>query len=322
MGIEDKILRLLTQGYSPTEVIEQGFKKSTVYKVFSQLQQNPASTHKGAWYVEGIRLSKERFLPGEIITVRCRLRNNTPYDFYIANVGIKPEWMYDEWYPQELRALIKPNNSRPLTLTVPIPNDIPLGEYTYSFGVEGQFLGIGNVPQQSPYNMEWSEPAIFHVKHPNRFVKIFFSHSTQNLSLVYQIESFLDNYGYEVIIAENIQEPGVILREKFQRLIRESRFLLALLTHEGIRSKWVIDEVGYAQSINKPCLLLKERSVTMHGDLEWVEFSRDDSQEVINATVLRAINNMLQRTGGSTWIGLALIGLILLALGGESENDD
>jgi len=49
MGIEDDILRLLSQGYSPSDVIAQGFKKSTVYKVHSQFYQDPASTHKGAW---------------------------------------------------------------------------------------------------------------------------------------------------------------------------------------------------------------------------------------------------------------------------------
>jgi len=123
-----------------------------------------------------------------------------------------------------------------------------------------------------------------------------------------------------VVIAEDIREPGVVLKEKFQRLIRESKFLLALLTEEGVRSQWVQEEVDHARSISKPLLLLKERSVSIPSDLEWVEFSRTDSPEVLNATVLGAIQKMLQRTGGSPWIGLALVGLILLALGSENEN--
>lgn len=319
MGIEDDILRLLSQGYSPSDVITQGFKKSTVYKVYSQFYQDPTSTHKGAWYVEGIKPSKERYLPGEMITVSCRLRNLTAYDLYVANFGIQTEWMHQEWYPLEVRSLIKPKSSRPFRLTVPIPHDIALGEYSYTFGVEGQFLGSTNVPQQSPFNTEWSEPSVFHIKQPKKFVKIFFSHSTKNKSLAYQIEEVLDNYGYEVVIAEDIREPGVVLREKFQRLIRESKFLLALLTEEGVRSKWVQEEVDFARGISKPLLLLKESSVSIHSDLEWVEFSRTDSQEVLNATVLGAIQKMLQRTGGSPWIGLAIMGLILLALG-ENEN--
>lgn len=319
MGVEDDIRRLLTQGYSPSEIIAQGFKKSTVYKIHSELQFNSTSTYRGAWFIEGIRLSKERHLPGEIITVWFRIKNVTPYDLYVANIGIQPEWMHEEWYSQEIRHLLKPNNSRSITLTIPIPNDLPLGEYSYTFGIEGQSLGTPNPPQMSTSNIEWSEPKVFEIKHPKRFVKIFCSHSTQNMSLVYQIESFLDNYGYEVIIAEDIQEPSAVLREKFQRLIRESRFLLALLTHEGIRSNWVIEEVDYARSISRPCLLLKEKSVSMQSDIEWVEFSRDDPQEVTNVTVLRAIQNMLQQTGGSPWIGIALLGLILLALADKNE---
>lgn len=314
MGVEDEILRLLSQGASPLEVIGKGYKKSTVYKVYTQLQHNPTSTQRGAWYIEGIRLSKERYLPSETISVSCRLRNFTNHDLYVSKFGIQAEWMHHEWYPQEVRALIKPNNSRSFTLTVPIPNNLALGEYTYSFGVEGQFLGSSNIPQNSSFNTEWSEPNIFHIKQLKKYIKIFFSHSTKNKSLVYQIESLLDNYGYEVIIAEDIREPGVILTEKFQRLIRESRFLLALLTHEGIRSNWVIEEVNYAQSINKPLLLLKERSVEIQTDLEWVEFASNDSPEVLQVTVLNAIQNILQRTGGSPWVGLALMGLVLLAL--------
>jgi len=322
MGIEDEIFKLLTQGYSPTEIINQGYAKSTVYKVYSNLQHDPSSTYKGSWYFENIRLSKERYLPGETITIRCRLKNNTLYDFYIANIGIQPEWIHNKWYPLEIRALLKPNNYRSIALTVPIPNELPLGEYTYTFGVEGQFLGSSNSPHVTPYNIEWSEPLIFEVKHPKRYVKIFFSHSTQNISLVYQIASYLDNYGYEVIIAENIQEPGAVLREKFQRLIRESRFVLGLFTHEGVRSQWVQEEVQYARSIGKIVLPLKERSVSIQSDIEWVPFSKYDPPDVINRTVLGAVENILQRAGGFPWLGLGLLGLIVLALGSENGNEN
>jgi len=329
MGIEDEIANLLIQGFSPTEIIQQGYKKSTVYKVHATHQRDPSSTYRGNWSFENIRLSKERYMPSEVTTIWCHLKNNTPYDFYVANVGIQPEWLSgrtrypqnnSEWYPQEIRALLKPNNSKSITFSFPIPADLPLGDYTYTFGIEGQFMGTPTTSHISSFQIEWSEPSIIQVKHPKRGIKIFLSHSTKNLFLVRQIENFLDNFGYDVIIAEDIREPGVVLLEKFQRLIRESNLLLALLTSEGVNSTWVIEEVNYAQGINKPLLLFKEDSVPLESDLEWVEFSRYDHPDDIYRKVLESIQNIQKRTkGGGGLVVLGLLALFLLAVtSGES----
>jgi len=318
---EEEIARLLHQGLSPIDVIRQGYKKSTVYKVYSKRSRDPSSTHKGNWFFENVRSSKERYLPGDVITVWGSLKNNTPYDFYVAKVGIQPEWMKDQWYSQDVRDLLKPNSSKQISFTLPIPSDLPLGEYTYTFGIEGPFLGATAISNISPYPIEWSEPNFFEIKYQKRGVKIFISYSTMNKSLIYQIESFLDNYGYDVIIAEDRKEPGVLLLEKFQRLIRESHLVLALWTDEGARSKWVIEETNYAYGIGKPLLLLKEENTKLQSELEWIEFSRNDPPNEICRKVTDAVQNIQHRTGGiSPLIGLGLLGLFLLILGSSSDK--
>lgn len=261
-------------------------------------------------------------MPGDSIMVWGNLKNNTPVDFYIFYAGLQPEWMKDQWYSQEVRDLLKPNSSKQMSFTIPIPSDISLGEYTYNFAVEGQFLGSKNATYASSNNIEWSEPLFLEIKYPKRGVKIFLSHSTMNKSLVNQIGSFLDNYGYDVIIAEDLNEPGVILRDKFQRLIRESHLLVALFTDEAARSEWVIEETNYAYEIKKPLLLLKERNLNLKSNLEWVEFSRNDPPTEICRKAIGAIQNIQSRTNDniSPLIGLGLLGLFLLILGSSDQD--
>jgi len=322
MKTEDEIASLLVQGLSPADLVDRGYKKSTVYKVYAKRQRDPRATPKGSWSFENVKLSKERYMPGEVATIWSQLRNNTPYDFYVGWVGIQPEWMIGRWYPQEVRNLLKPNASMLVTLTVPIPTDLPLGEHVYTFGVEGQFMGQGGDRYGSLHQTEWSEPEILGVKYPAKGLKIFFSHSTENMPLVRQIETILDNYGYHVIIAEDVPEPGVILREKFQQKIRESNLVLTLMTHEGSRSQWVIEEANYARSIGKPLLPLKERNVGLESDIEWVEFSRDESAEQIGRKTLEAVANMQKRfEQASLWaaVALLLVPLIVLSLGSSKK---
>lgn len=279
------------------------------------MEQHSSSTYKENWYLENIRLSKKRCLPGESITITGRLINKMSSDLNIVKVWVQPGWLLNgKAYPFEIKGLLKPNGSKSIALRVTIPKDLPLGEYTCAFGVEGEFL-------REPYFSWMHTLKLFEIKHPKRHVKIFFSHSTQNMSLVYQIASYLDNYGYEVIIAEDIQEPGAVLREKFERLIKESRFVIALFTHEGVRSQWVKEEVEYARSLRRIVLPLKESSVSIQSDIEWVSFSKYDPPDVINKTVLDAVVNILKRAGGFPWLAALVVGFVVLSLISEDGDD-
>jgi hypothetical protein len=141
------------------------------------------------------------------------------------------------------------------------------------------------------------------------------------MALVARLRDSLDNDGIEVILAEEKLEPGVILEEKFQRLIRESGFVLALLTEDGARSTWVIKEVNYALQVGKPCILLKEESVTLETDREWVKFSKYDSHEVLSQKVKEAIEAVRNKISQPNIVGAVIaVGILAFVLGALAES--
>jgi hypothetical protein len=233
---------------------------------------------------------------------------------------MQPEWLRGQWHLNSERFLLRPGESKTVQIDLPVSQDVALGEYELRFGIEGQYLGQGGMSGYSA--IQWAEPFIMQVKHPRNGYKLFLSHSVKDMHLVRQIENQLDADGVEVLIAEDMSTPGAILDEKFCALIRDAHFFLALLTENGARSEWVTREINYADQINKPMLVLKEREAQV-GVLsrEWVEFSRYDSYQAILEKICVALNQLQQNPTGSVtsgsvhplvWAGLGLfLGAIL-----------
>jgi len=295
MGIEDEIRGLLLQGNLPRDLIQRGYKKSTTYKVYNSLTTKSVPISQSAWLVEGITFSKGRFLPEEIAQVSFELKNNSPADLYVYRTGIQPEWLYQKntWYPQELRILLAPGQRKKVGVSFPIP-DLALGEYEMIFGLEGQFLSPDLKFTPTVNSPLWTTPAIIEIKYPTS-CQVFISHSTQNLSSVRQLKEYLDNFGVFGVIAEDISEPGAILEEKFERMIKQSDYFLGLLTYEALQSERVIKEHNYAFGIQRPLILLKEEGVDVESPVEWISFSRYDPTEVLVARVFEAIEKIQQR---------------------------
>lgn len=320
VGAEDEIRTKLMQGYSPQQLVGEGYKKSTVYKISGLLKAQVLPVSRPDWVVENCRISEGRFLPGQSAPVGFTLRNTSPLDMYLVRIGVQAEWMQGTWIAQEVKDLLKSGAQRWFSLMLPIPSDVAMGEYEVSIGVEGQYLPSNQY--QSPQT-QWSEPLILSVKNPLRGVSIFLSHSTRDLALVRDLEKRLDNEGLEVRIAEDVSEPGVLLDEKFRQMIRESTILLALLTEEGARSDWVVKEVNYALEMGKPAILLKEESANIETKVEWVNFSRYDPPEAILSKIMSAISAVQSRTAINPFgaiIGLAILGLIVGSLSSTSKG--
>lgn len=202
--------------------------------------------------------------------------------------GLQPEWLVGEWYARENRFLLHSDSTRNSVINMPIPRDIPLGEYEIRWGLEAQFVGPGTTAPNT-IQTQWTEPFILEIKKLRTGYKVFISHSTTDMYLVRQLDCSLDNEGIEGVIAEDYKEPGRVLEEKFKAKIRESHFFVALLTSAGLRSDWVLLETNYALSINKPCILFKEKEVPASGSVEWVEFSHYDPPEAIIAKAQEAL---------------------------------
>jgi hypothetical protein len=307
MGIQDEIEEYLRQGYTPQQLIDMGHKKSTVYKVYSALKSYVMPTTRPEWVIENVMPWPLRCLPGQTLSMSFSFKNTSDQDIYLYRIGTHFEWMITpyEWFAQDVKDLVKPNQRHLFTFLVPVPRNIPLGEYEILFGIEAQSLPpTGNLDQSR--QTLWSEPLIFHVKHPITGIKVFISHSTEDTQIVRELEKRLDNYGIEPIIAEDIPEPGTVLEEKFKAKIRESNIFLALLTESSARSKWVIMETEYARSIQKPVIPLKERSLRVESPIEWIGFSRGENADAIFPRVMEAIRFNTRNQPGLSPIGIVL----------------
>ncbi len=314
MALEEDIRSNLLKGIMPQQLIQQGYKKSTVYKIHNEIRTHTTNTVKPNWSVENMTFNNRRYLPGEVVPVDFVFRNTSPLDIYLTRIGIQPEWLPDKWHAQEVKDLIKSGMQRRFSISVPIPNDLALNEYEFRFGIEGQYLPAA---QFQNVLTEWANPVILEVKRSLTGINIFFSHSTKDMILVRQLEAMLDKEGFGIMIGEDKFEPGARLDEKFQQMIRQSRMLIALLTEDGVNSEWVKKEVDYAIQIKKPTILLKDKSIKLKTDYEWIEFSKAESPNVTAELIKSAVVNIQKRNnddGLATAVGIGVVGLVLLAL--------
>lgn len=316
MGIEDEIRGLLSQGYTPQAILASyPHKKSTVYKVYRELSTRLVPTTPPPWYVTiGPEPDTRRYLPGQTERFNCELRNTSGgMDLYVLRSGLQPEWLRGQWHVSEERFLLRPGESRSVRVDVPIPPDMALGEYELQFGVQGKLLGPGISTPYDADPIQWADPFILHIKQPYGGFRLFLSHSVMDMFLVRQIEQHLDANGIQVIIGEDVKAPGAVLEAKFEQLIVQSHFFLALLTENGARSEWVIKETNYAHQINKPMLLLKEKEASVTSSREWIEFSRCDDPEVIWQSISEAMDHLRKYPTGVPLPGpahpLLLVGL-------------
>ncbi len=295
MGIQEEISKYLQEGYTPQQIINKGYRKSTVYKIYDTFKTYITQIGKPDWSIADIMFNNpnKRFLPLENISISFNFENTSDKDMYINRLGIWSEWFKpDEWYAQDVKDLVKPGQRRFFSFIIAIPGNVSLGEYELRFGVEVQYLPAMGYQGQS-LQTHLTDPIIIHIKYPLTGNKVFISHSTMDMSLVRQLENHLDNYGLGPIIAEDVQTPGALLREKFQAKIREATIFLVLFTENSINSKWVIEETNYAYSqTGKIIIPLKEENV--HGiesDIEWIVYSKNEMPEIIFQKIMNGINS-------------------------------
>lgn len=317
MPVEEDIRKRLLLGFTPQQLIQEGYRKSTIYKAFATTKAQLVPVAPPAWSIQNISFLNGRFQPGQSIPVGFAFKNESPLDVYVTRIGLRAEWMRDEWHSQEVKELVKSGTQRWFNFTLPVPSDTRWGEYDVSFGLEGQYLPV---TYYQPSQVQWSEPVILEIKKPRRGLRIFVSHSTNDMTLVRQLETNLDNEGVDVTIAEDRLEPGIMLEHKFQRLIGESSLVLALLTESGARSEWLIKEVNYAFQINKPCILLKEEHVAVDTNREWVKFSRYDPPGLILQSVMDSISatNNATLSPIGTIIGVGILAFLAGIFLGDS----
>jgi hypothetical protein len=315
--IEDEIAKYFQQGFTPNQIIEKGYQKSTVYKVYQKVRSFSMQTTKPEWLITNIVPSEPRATPGQSLSLRFQFQNTSKEDMYLYRIGIWFEWMEkNTWIAQEIKDLVKSNQKRFLNFLITVPDDIKLGEYTMLFGIEAQRLPMIN---HQPLQTEWADPLVFCVKKPLKGTSVFLSHSTEDMTLVRQLEEQLDNEGIKVIIAEDIREPGIAIKQKLQNKIRDCSMLIALLTEDGVNSKWVAFETEYAKQINKHVIPFKEESVTANSTIEWVPFSKYDPPQELLRKVIEAITKKTEQSPLVPILGLGILLFLLLMFAGDKK---
>jgi hypothetical protein len=335
MGIQEEISKYLQTGYTPQQIINIGYKKSTVYKVYDTFKTYATQIGKPDWTITDIRYNNQnkRYLPRENISISFNFENTSGRDMYINKIGVWVEWLKpDVWIAQDVKDLVKSGQRRLFSFIISVPNDILFGEYELRFGIEAQYLPVIGYQDQL-LQTQWTDPEIIHIKNPLTGIKVFISHSTQDMPLVRQLANHLDNYGLYPIIAEDLITPGAVLKDKFQTEIREANIFLVLFTENSINSTWVVEETNYALQIGKPTIPLKEESVRIDNSIEWIEFSKYERPEIIFSKIMNGVNSRLynqqisnnipispQNNAATAIIGIGILAFLAGLFMGSAEN--
>lgn len=153
--------------------------------------------------------------------------------------------------------------------------------------------------------------------------RVFISHSTADLGLVYQLKYWLEANGIETYLAEAHPQPGISLSEKVSNAIDQSNCVIAVLTRDGTRSQWVNQEIGYAKKAGRIVVPLVEQGVPHTGfvqDVEYVSFSRGNPTDAINRIVASLAQLKADKEAQDKMIAGFLILLGLLALAGGKKG--
>lgn len=154
--------------------------------------------------------------------------------------------------------------------------------------------------------------------------RIFISHSTRDRGLVIALAKLLAKFGIEVFVAEWYLTPGESIDKEVFDQIEKVDGIVVLLTKNGMRSKWVQEEVGYALRTNKPLIPLVEKG-TDPRDLaalqgrEYIEYDPFQPQQALlrTSSYVKSLKLRKEKQEKTLLIAGGILALLLLLSGGE-----
>jgi len=100
---------------------------------------------------------------------------------------------------------------------------------------------------------------------------VFISDRVCDLAVVYQFKQWLEINGIGVYVDSMQPQYGSPLPLKISQAIAQSDCVIAILTHNGTRSDWVNQEIGYASHAAKPIIPVVEAGVKLKGFIAEVD---------------------------------------------------
>jgi hypothetical protein len=141
--------------------------------------------------------------------------------------------------------------------------------------------------------------------------RVFISHSTKDPDIVQAVSDFVGGLGALSMVAELMISPGTWLEDKVKDMISKSDIVVALLTKDGVRSPWVISEMGIAIGMDKLVVPLLEEGVDEPPTLKGKEYIRFSLTHI--EVMFESLSKFIQKRMGVK--SRKLIGLITLVAG-------
>ena len=154
--------------------------------------------------------------------------------------------------------------------------------------------------------------------------KVFLSHSTHDWGLVISLSNLLSQFGIEVAVAEWYLTPGEQISQRIFQKIKECDCVVVLLTKNGMRSKWVQQEIGHGLSMTKPIIPLVEKGTVPEqlGHLQnypRIEYDPFQPQDALlkTSTFVKSLKLKKEEQEKALLVAGGLIAFLLLLAGSE-----
>lgn len=130
---------------------------------------------------------------------------------------------------------------------------------------------------------------------------VFISHSSNDAPLIEVLRPAAEAAGVTMYLAEHDRTPGLSLANKVRQAITDCAVVVVLLTPNSYNSAYVHQEVGFACSLGKLVIPIKERSVSrdvlaMLEGLEYVDLDLDRPQDCARAVAAVLTDEVARRT--------------------------
>lgn len=156
-------------------------------------------------------------------------------------------------------------------------------------------------------------------------MKVFVSHSIKDIHIVEEFKKIIKiiEPEVEVYVATYDTQPGTDLWKKIETNIKNSNYVVAIMTKNGSRSEMVQQEIAIANTHKIPVVPIVEEGVILKGALVGIEYSRLDKRHPDQA--LKKVSTYLkkrkeQKQADNKFIGsfiLVVLAIIMLSQFGE-----
>jgi hypothetical protein len=189
------------------------------------------------------------------------------------------------------------------------------------------------------------------VREPER-TQVFLSHRTDDKPITDWVKAQVEAMGIRCWVAEDDPKPGTTLSQKVREAIAGSVAMIVLLTEAAYDSPYVQQEIGVALGAGLPVFALVDdalrgSTMAMLEGTEVIYFQRDDLVSS-SANLIAGLHHVARRTGnpadvvslgtqpalqvrldvqiqltpGQLFIGMLLLGAVVLAIIYLSRNSD